>query len=157
MAGSNGGMAAPLGVALYPVCTLAGNTGLFYFFDTTNYNDPLSPSYYTWKQEDIIAGRMPTCNRVIISYRDLGVANITVTLSGMVGQTDSNNACTPSLMVRPLTIGTTNATGLICTVNFGISLSAANLQLRVDRAADAGPVSITKIRLEGRVEKTAYS
>jgi hypothetical protein len=151
---SNGGMSNPLNMLLIP-----GNVGFnfsFYTLDPTNFNDPNSGSFYNWKVEDVIEGRTPTVSRVILSYRDLGVATITVTLSGVVGMTDALQPDTPKSATATIQIGTANATGKLCTVVLGMNFTAANLQLSVQRAANAGPVSITKARLEGRVETTVY-
>jgi hypothetical protein len=54
-------------------------------------------------------------------------------------------------------IGSVAATRKLYTVLVGLELSAMNLQLSISRAANAGPVSIVKVRLEGRVEMTAYA
>jgi hypothetical protein len=150
MPASNGGTAAPLNLLLYPVTGLPPEATFFYTFDPTNFNDPLSSSFYSLKIEDVIAGRTPTISRVIISYRDLGVATFTVTLSG----TDDSGAAINSS--TPVTIGSVAAPGIIKTVLPGIALTAQNLQLSVTRAANGGPVSITKVRMEGRVEMTVY-
>ncbi len=98
----------------------------------------------------MLAGRTPTISRVIISYRNLGVATITVTLTG----TDDSGEVVTS--TQEITIGTVGASGRITTILTGIALTAQNLQLTVTRAAGAGPVSITKVRMEGRVEITVY-
>lgn len=154
MPASNGGTATALNLALYPVDAISGV--YFYVFDPTNFNDPNAGSFYDWKVEDVIAGRTPTINRVIISYRDLGVASLFVNLSGVIGPQDPNQPNTPVNASTTLTIGTVAATGVICTAIWGITLTAANLQLSVVRAANAGPVSITKVRMEGKVETTTY-
>lgn len=151
------GTATPLDLLLIPATLFAGGfQGVMYTFDPTNFNDAASGSFYDWKIEDVIAGRIPTINRVIISYRDLGVASILVNLSGVTGPQDPNQPNSPVNQSTTLTIGTASARGVICTVIWGITLSAANLQLSVVRAANAGPVSITKVRLEGKVETTTY-
>jgi len=55
------------------------------------------------------------------------------------------------------TIGTVAATQKLAVALRGLSLTAQNLQYTITRGGDAGPVSITKVRLEGRVELTAYA
>lgn len=153
---SNGGIPAPLNQFLIPAM-IQTNQFSFYTLDPTNFNDPNSGSFYNWKVEDGIAGRTLTVNRVILSYRDLGLAKIMVALTGVTGPNDPTQPNTPVSSISPLTtIGTSNATGRICTLVLGLSLSAANQQLSVIRAANGGPVSITKARLEGKVETTTY-
>jgi hypothetical protein len=147
---SNGGFNGSLNLFLIPAQDPNGGA-VIWTLDPTNFNDTFSNSFYNFKVEDVIAGRVPTISRVIISYRDLGVATINVTLSGTndQGQAVSNSV--------PVTIGNTVPLGIILTTLVGISLSAQNLQLNIERDAGAGPVSITKVRMEGRVETTALA
>jgi hypothetical protein len=158
MPASNGGTATQLNMILIPATVFSGGfLGVMYTFDPTNFNDPNSGSFYNWKVEDGIAGRTLTTGLVILSYRDLGVATITVTLSGVLGITDAKSPSTPVSKSQQVTIGTIGATQKLCTVLIGMAFSAANMQLSVLRAPNAGPVSITKARLEGRVETTVMA
>jgi hypothetical protein len=141
-------MLSPLNILAIP-CTLFLNPVVL-TLDPTNFDDQANGSTYSWKVEDVIAGRQPTINRVVISYRDLGVATITVTLSG---NDDSGN---PVSDQATITIGTVAATKKILSVLVGISQSGMNLQLNVTRPPAGGPVSITKVRMEGKVEMTTY-
>jgi hypothetical protein len=143
---SNGGTTKPLNLALYPTSL---NTN-FFKFDMTNFNDTVSGAFYIFKTEDVICGRTGTISRVIISYRDLGVATITIVL---VGTNDQQAIVSSS---EPMTIGTVAASKAIVTQIIGISLTAQNLSLSITRDPNAGPVSITKVRMEGRVETTVY-
>jgi len=145
---SNGGIPRPLNLWVVQ-STSTVNPGIF-TFDVTNFNDPFSSSFYAWKVEDIIAGRSATIRRVILSYRDLGVATITVLLSGT---NDAQAVVTDSQEVM---IGTVAASQVIVTQLVGITLTGSNLQLSISRAAGDGPVSITKARMEGTVETTVY-
>lgn len=156
MPGSNGGTANRLSLALYPIGLNSG-TALF-IFDPTNFNDPNSPSSYAWKMEDVIPGRIPTVNNIIVTYRDLGIVTVVFTLTGVVGSTDPTQAAQiVSNNTGPVRLGTVAASGRLCTSILGLNLTASNLQLSVSRAANAGPLSIAKIRLEGRVEKQEYA
>jgi hypothetical protein len=145
---SNGGFSGSLNLLLIPAQNY--NTAVIYTLDPTNFNDTFSNSFYNCKVEDVIAGRTPTISRVIISYRDLGVATINVTLSGT---NDQGQAVSNTVSV---TIGNTVPLGIILTILVGITQSGQNLQLSIERDAGAGPVSITKVRMEGRVETTVY-
>lgn len=145
---SNGGTPGPLKLFLIPAQTFTGVA--IWTFDTTNFDDASFGSFYNWKVEDVLAGRTPTISRVIISYRDLGVATLTVALTGT---DDAANVVTSS---QEITIGTVGASGRIASTLVGIALTGQNLQLSVTRAAGVGPVSITKVRMEGRVEITVY-
>ena len=145
MAASNGGTPAPLNIFLIAV------SDSFYQFDITNFNDAAVPSSFSWKVEDVIAGRTPTCSRVIVSYTDLGVVNVTFTLSG------TNDAGALDSVSQVVLLGNTIPTGKMLTKVIGLALTAQNLQLSVLRAANSGPLSIVKIRLEGEVETTSYA
>lgn len=143
---SNGGTTEPLGLALFPATQ--GIVGTIYKLDPVNFNDPNSPSHYNFKVEDVLCGRNPTINRLFISHHDLGLANIVVTISG---NNDSREVVSNSF---PMVLGTALATGKIVTSVWDqISMTGQNLQLSIYRAAGAGPVSITKIRIEGTVER----
>jgi hypothetical protein len=150
---SNGGMGSPLNLLLVP-CQQFGTQEVL-SFDTFNFNDNSFGSFYNWKVEEIAAGRTPSCTRQIIIFRDLGVATITATLSGY-----NQNPGAPSPFVsisETFTMGTAGATQKLGAVVRGLSLTAQNLQYTITRGGGAGPVSITKVRLEGRVEMTAYA
>jgi hypothetical protein len=149
MAASNGGTPAPLNLFLIPITDFA--LGKFFQFDVTNFNDAAIPSSYSCKVEDVIAGRTPTCSRIIVSYTDLGVVEVTFTLSGT---NDAGEVVTESQIVD---LGNLVPTNKMLTKIVSLALTAQNLQLSVLRAANAGPLSIVKIRLEGEVETTAYA
>lgn len=157
MPASNGGTAKRLFETLYPMVQGITSNAL-YEFDPSNFNDPNSPSVYSYKVEDVICGRTPTINRVLISCRDLGTAQITVALSGT---NDSQAVVSNSIL---MSIGTTAVSGKIITYSvIGLTLTAQNLQLTITRAPTLvpggqqnGAVSITKVRMEGRIETTPY-
>jgi hypothetical protein len=148
MPASNGGIPGPLGVVLFPIYVSATGMAFMYTLDPTNFNDLNSASAYTWKQEDVICGRQPTINRIYVSHRDLGIAKINVFIAG------NNDAGALEVNSTPMTLGTVAASGrIITTVWDQVNLTAQNLQLAISRDAGSGPVSITKVRLEGAVEK----
>ena len=147
---SNGGIAAPIGLLLIPCQQYV--TQVVLGFDITNFNDLGLPSRYSWKVEEVIPGRTPSCTRQIITYRDLGVATITTALSGY-----DQNAGAPVTISETFQIGTVAATQQLCTIERGLSLTAQNLQYSVERDPGDGPVSFTRVRLEGRVEITPYA
>jgi hypothetical protein len=147
---SNGGMGAPLGLLLIPCQQFTTQEVLA--LDSTNFNDNAFGSFYSWKVEEIAAGRTPSCTRQIIIYRDLGQATITATLSGY-----DQNAGITVVNSETFAIGTLTPTQRLSAIVRGLSLTAQNLQYTIQRPAGAGPVSIAKVRLEGRVEMTAYA
>lgn len=146
---SNGGTQQPLN--LFLILGLDFGNPAIWTLDPTNFDDPVLGGFYFWKVEDVIAGRTPTVGRVIISYRNLGVATFTLTLTGT---DDSGNTVNNS---APVTVGTVAASGRICSKVIGLTLTGQNLQASVSRAPGSGPLSITKLRLEGRVENTVLA
>jgi len=52
-------------------------------FDPSSFDDPLDPSYYAYRMEDIQPCRVPVVRRVLLTYRDIGVASLIVTLTGV--------------------------------------------------------------------------
>lgn len=147
---SNGGTGAPLGLLLIPCQQFV--TQEILAFSTGNFNDNAFGSFYSWKVEEIAPGRTPSCTRQILIYRDLGQATITAMLSGY-----DQNAQATVTNSETFVIGTVGATQKLCTAIRGMSLTAQNLQYTITRGGGAGPVSLTKVRLEGRVEMTAYA
>jgi hypothetical protein len=119
-----------------------------YFFDVTNFNDPAINSYWYGKVEDIRPGCQPTLGRTVLTYRDLGIAQISVTIWGNNDQQAIVSAS------GSYTIGTNLASKKLVSQFLDLTLSAMNLQWSVFRAAGAGQVSIAKIYLAGRVETT---
>jgi hypothetical protein len=152
MASSNGGTATPIGLALYPI-TLGGTlfgTPVIYYVNTANFNTDYV-CYYDWKVEDVIPFRTPTTNCIIVTHRDLGLATVTFTL------TATNDDGSVSTYAVPMTLGTAAASGRLITFRVPLTATGQNFQLSMTRAASAGPVSIVKIRIEGRVETTSYA
>jgi hypothetical protein len=145
---SNGGTAQPLN--LFLILGMNFLTPAIWTLDPTNFDDAGMGGFYFWKEEDVIAGRTPTVSRVIISYRNLGVATFTLNLAG----TDDSGATVSNS--TPVSVGTASATGRICSKVVGLALTGQNLQVSVSRVPGSGPLSITKVRLEGRVETTVY-
>jgi hypothetical protein len=146
---SNGGTLSPLNLFLIPAQDFLDS--VMWTLDPTNFDDPGLGGFYFWKTEDVIAGRIPKVSRVIISYRDIGVATFTITITGTneEGKVVSNTTST--------TVGTTSQSGKIATKIVGLLLRAQNLQVSISRNPGSGPLSITKVRLEGAVETTAYA
>jgi hypothetical protein len=147
MPASNGGMAQQLGLILIP-----NSTTIYSFLDPTNFNDPNSSSFYDFKVEQVIPGRIPTLGQLILSYRDLGVATILINVTGTNDQGKAVNWGPNSY-----TIGNAVPLNIILTKVIGVGFSAQNLQVSIIRNANAGPISITGVRLEGHIEKTVYA
>jgi hypothetical protein len=152
---SNGGNAAALNLLLVPCPFFTEQVQGF--FDTSAFSDGSTISFYSYKVEEIVAARTPTCSRQMITYRDMGIANLTASLSGTLSPVGDTNIPTLKTISETFQIGTAGATQKIFTILRSLELTAQDLQYTLTRQAGAGPVSIIKTRLEGRVELTPYS
>jgi IPT/TIG domain len=150
---SIGGTATPLGFTLFPFTQFT--TPVLFVFDITNYNELSNGSIYSYKVEEILQGRTPSCTRQVITYRDLGVCSVTAALTGY----NQNVSADAPLITNQetFTIGTAAATGKLNTIVRGLTLTGQNLQYVLERPPAGGPMSIVKVRLEGRVELTPYA
>jgi hypothetical protein len=145
---SNGGVFAASKASLFPVFNATDNRCEFMAFDPTQgYNDTVNPSSYNFRVEEVAPYRTPTVRRVILSYIDLGVVAITLTLTGC---NDQQAVVSKSAQI---TIGNNPATGAILTQKVDLQLTAMNQQLNVERAAGAGPLSLAKVWLIGESEE----
>lgn len=156
MAQSNGGVNTTSRLTLYPMLNAATGTVGFYAFDPAGgFDDPNAGSFYNFKVEDVLQGRTATVNRVIVTYRDLGLAKAVFVLSG----TQDNQVVgglTGAASMQTVILGNQLATGKLMTKFVDISLTGQNLQLLIVRAAGGGPLSFSKILLIGRVEDAVY-
>lgn len=155
---SNGGVATTARLTLYPM--LNPNTGAvaFYAFDPAGgYDDPNASSFYNFKVEDVIPGRTPTISRIIVTYRDLGQCTAVFFLTGTNDAQQVVGGITGNGSMQAVSLGNTLATGRLMTKVVGITLTAQNMQLTAIRAAGAGPLSIAKVLMCGRVEMQEYA
>ncbi len=141
----NGGFAATTFFMFVPSISSTGQCFIS-IFDPTSFDDPDDAASYSWRAEDIAIDRVPTVRRVILQYRDLGLATITVTVSGV---NDTGNAVSSSSVVK---LGTSGASGLIMTAFVDLTMTGYRPQLSISRAAGAGPVSIVAATMVGEVE-----
>lgn len=117
------------------------------YFDVTTLDDANDSSTYLFKAEDILADRVPTVRRVIITYVDKGVATLTVNVSGINDQ----GVYTFGQVV--LTIGTVGATGNLMTAFADLTVSCFRPQVKLSRAAGGGPIYISTVVVSGMVER----
>jgi hypothetical protein len=146
---SNGGTGAPIGMFLIPCQQF--DTQVVLAFDFTDFDDPSIGSFYAYKVQQVIAGRTPTVNRVIVTYRDLGVVTFTIQLSGI-----DQNTLQEVFLMTTATVGTAGADNTEKTLVWGINKTLQNIQLSVVKNPGDGPLCITGARTEGRVELTPY-
>jgi hypothetical protein len=157
---SNGGISQLASVALMPMQDFnTGQCGMFAFDPLFGFNDPINPSVHSYKIEEVMHGRTPTISRMILTYRDLGIVTASFIFTGTK---DDGTAATPSVIVA--TFGNKLQTNKLYTTFFDaqnavstLPITAQNIQLTVRREANAGPLSIVKITLCGRIEKQEYA
>ncbi len=143
----NGGFAATNFYLFVPTQDAALSQSYIGIFDPTSFDDPVDGTSYAYRQEDVMPARVPTVRRVVLTYRDLGVAHITVTVQGI---NDNGNTVVSSV---PKTIGTKAATGLLMTAFCDVQLTAFRPQIVVSRPAGGGPLSIVRATMVGEVEE----
>lgn len=128
--------------------SITGQAGLYAYDPGLGFNDFTNGSSYFYKVEDVVSGKTPTVNSMILVYRDLGLAVVTFNLTA---STDDQKVV--SATTGPLVIGNAIPTGRIMTRNaIGLALTGQNLQLSWVRQPNGGSVSIVKVILSGTVE-----
>jgi hypothetical protein len=151
---SNGGISQLASIAMMVMQNpVTGFCGAYAFDPLFGFNDPLNPSMHSYKVEEVMHGRTPTVTRLLVTYRDLGIVQVVFTFSftndaGQV-QSSSINA----------TLGNNPSTNKLLTKMLfpNSAITGQNLQLTINRAANAGPLSIAKITICGKIEKQVYA
>lgn len=146
-AGENGGVFGSTFYLLTPVEDIASGRCYLGYYDPASFNDTMDGSSYTYRSEDIIKDCVATVNRVVLTYRDLGAAKITVSISGT---NDNSQVVSASVQVQ---LGNQVATGALLTRFVDIQLTCFRPQLSLSRAAGAGPVCITGATMRGTVSE----
>ena len=147
MAQSNGGVSTVSRLTLFPMQETAGGATGFYAFDpSAGYDESQSGGFYSFKIEEVLPGRTPTIGQAIIKYRDLGAAVLGLMFTGVQ---DDQQIVSKTVMTM---LGNLVATNRIMTKIVGVGFTAKDVQLTLQRGAGAGPVSIVKLVLCGRVE-----
>ena len=149
---SNGGLSTPLNILLFPAPFFSEQ--VVGMLDTTNFNDESNGSFYSYKVEEVIAGATISCTRQLITYRDLGLCTLTATLSGTMSPVGAANTPFGISQSETFVIGTPEITGRLFTIIRGLALTGQDLQYTITRQPNAGPVSIVKTKLLGKVEST---
>jgi hypothetical protein len=148
MAQSNGGISQSSRISAYPMTNAAtGQAGLYAFDPTLGFNDLNNPANYFFRVEEVVPGKTPTVNKIIVTYRDLGLVTVTFNLTGT---NDLQKVVSSSSTVI---LGNLFPTGrIMCRNDIGLTLTAQNLQLSISRAPGAGSLAIVKILMVGQVE-----
>lgn len=145
--GENGGFSATAFLLFVPAQFIySGSNAFIGTFSPGSYNDANDGSSYSYRQEDVIPHRVPTVRRVVITYRNLGTATLTMTVSAV-----DDNGVTQSKS-QTQTIGNVSADQTLLTAFFDITITGFRPQLSWSRAAAGGPISIIRATLIGEVE-----
>lgn len=130
-----------------------GVCGLYAFDPLFGFNDPVNASMHSYKVEEIMHGRTPTVTRLLVTYRDLGIARVVFTFTF----TDDSGATQSSSI--PAELGNAQQTNKLITKMLfpNSAITGQNIQLTVNRAANAGALSIVKITICGRIEKQEFA
>lgn len=125
-----------------------GTTGkVLSYYDAAVLNDSADSATYVYKAEDIIADRVPTTRRVVITYLDLGVATLSVSVTAI-----NDNGVVVNQQVS-VTLGTAAATGVLATAYADLAVTGYRPQVTLFRAANGGPIAISHVMATGTIEK----
>lgn len=150
MSQSNGGINQTSRISAYPMTSIVtGQTALYAYDPGLGYNDPSNPSNYFYKVEEVVPGKTPSTNDLIVYYRDLGLVTVTFTVTATLDdQTIVSNSA-------KVTLGNQVATGrIMMRASIGLSITGQCLQLSWSRAANAGNLALVKLILCGTVESS---
>jgi hypothetical protein len=125
-----------------------GNAGIVLaYYDETTLNDANDSRQYIFRAEDIIAERVPTIRRVILTYIDLGVATVTATVNGV----DDTGALVSTRTTA--TVGTAMASGRLMTSFIDLTATCFRPQLTLSQGANGGPLQLSTVMMTGTIEK----
>lgn len=136
---STGGLVGNVGVLMvFAFNVLVGNQ--VYKLDSTNF-DCEEDCEYDFKVEEVEVYRQPTTDKVIIRYRDLGQCSLNLFFVGNVlGNVFASKIVT-------IVFGGKND-GKIKTATADLVCTFEAPQLIIQRTANSGPVSLTKVLVE---------
>lgn len=136
-------------VMVVPTFNFNNGNNTVAIFNANNFNDPSAGSSHSFKVEDVFPNMVPTIRRVVLTYRNLGVATLTATIVG------SNDTGAQVTATTTTTIGSATNIGALLTAFIDLEFTGFRPQLTLSRAAGGGPVSIVTTTIVGRVEKTS--
>lgn len=143
----NGGVLGTSWLLFVPVQNVATGLCFIGIFDLASFDDTVDGSSYSYRKEDVVFDQVPTVNRVILTYRDLGRAKVTVTVSG---SNDDGQVISTSVQVQ---IGNAVPTGELLTKFVDLQLTGFRPQLTLSRKPGDGPLCITAVTMMGEVDE----
>ena len=145
--GENGGVFATSWFLFFPMTDLMTGRTFFGILDVESFDDIFDGSSYSYRVEDIGIERVPTVRRVLLVYRDLGLATVTVKLEGT---NDNREVVSKSVQKQ---IGNSIPTRKLLSALVDVQLTCFRPQLTVSRVARGGPFSIISASMVGEAEE----
>lgn len=150
-ASENGGVFANNYFLFVPVQDVASGRCFIGFFDFSDLDDKTDDSNYQWRVEDVVPDATPTVNRIDITYLDLGLATLSVTVTGT---NDLNQVVSQTVQQQ---IGNAIPTKRLLTVFVPFGLTCMRPQLSIDRGISrnglGGPTLVTRAIMRGECEQ----
>jgi hypothetical protein len=116
---------------------------MVYLLDASNFNTEEDVEY-DFKVEELEPGNEGTIHRIVLRYRDLGPVTFTVAaVSADRPNLDYTKGTGNAVFV---TVGNNPPTEQIFTKKIDLKVTTEAPQIKVFRAANAGPMSITKVK-----------
>lgn len=143
----NGGVFGTTWYLFIPSQTISSGLCYVGFYDIASHNDPVDGFHYSYRVEDVVPDQTPTINRVILTYRDLGLAKLTFTLTA---SNDDGQVISASTEVQ---VGNAIPTGALLTRQVDISITGFRPQLTLTRHANDGPICVVAVTMKGEVEE----
>jgi len=157
---SNGGVNALTTADLYPMVDLNGNAYFYTFDPTQGYDDIYAASTHFFRVEDAQPYRVPTIRWVTLTYINLGICNLTLTITYCTIVPDEKLGTeAPQINSQTVKAIIGSATNLKSIMTQRIAfpvISGMNFQLSIVRPAGGGPLSLTKVTIAGTVEDAKY-
>jgi hypothetical protein len=146
---SNGQVFARNYNPFYPCLNLTTGLTEYRTFDVSvPFNDPVLPSYYFFKVEEVMAYRNPTLRSIIATYLDMGIVNTIWTL------TCSEDDQTVSQQISVKVLGNAIPTLRLMAQRIDFILTGQLVQLSVYRPANGGVLALAKVVIGLDVEKS---
>jgi len=145
---SNGGVFAQSQIALFPCYNVYNSRVEYRALDPTQgFNDPLAARHYSWRVEQFKPYRQATIRRLIVTFKDIGQATMTWTITGV---NDIQEVISKSVS---LGFGNRTPTNRLMTVPVDFMLTGMNLQISVDQNPNDGPLCIVQMFPVGTIEE----
>lgn len=131
---------------LYPIFDQLSGNNMIYLMDSNNFNTE-EEIKYDFRVEEFEPGNEATIHRIVIRYRDLGVVTFTVAVVSATTLAKGIDTTEGSGNARIYTVGNQIPTNKIYTLLVALKVTTEAPQVKIIRAANAGPLAITKVKV----------